>query len=220
MKPRIYNFFNRYDYFFFDFDGVILDSVRIKTEAFKELYSEFGDAIVKKVISHHQANGGLSRFKKFRIYHEKFLSRRLSKKEVDALSRRFSAIALKKVLRAAFIEGALIFLKDCKKRKKKCFVVSGTPDPEIKTIIRRRRLSRFFLAVCGSPTEKKTHVRRLIKKYGIHAKSAVFFGDSKNDYGAARNNRINFIGINYNRAATNFKNFKHLYKQFSSGSKG
>ncbi|MBT7899475.1 MAG: HAD hydrolase-like protein, partial [Candidatus Marinimicrobia bacterium] len=54
----------------FDFDGVIADSVQVKTDAFASLYEQYGDNIVTKVIEHHEANGGMSRFKKIKLYHE------------------------------------------------------------------------------------------------------------------------------------------------------
>ena len=57
----------------FDFDGVIVDSVPIKTEAFRELYWPYGEEVVHKVAEHHIKNGGLPRSKKFKIYHNKFL---------------------------------------------------------------------------------------------------------------------------------------------------
>ena len=38
----------------FDFDGVIAESVDIKTEAFAELYKYYGDEVVKKAIKHQE----------------------------------------------------------------------------------------------------------------------------------------------------------------------
>ena len=55
--------------FVFDFDGVLADSVNIKTLAFYELYKEYGDSISSKVVEHHEANGGVSRFEKIKLYH-------------------------------------------------------------------------------------------------------------------------------------------------------
>ena len=55
---------------FFDFDGVIKDSVRVKSEAFEKLFSSFGDKASKKVRRHHESNGGMSRFEKIPIYLE------------------------------------------------------------------------------------------------------------------------------------------------------
>ena len=58
----------------FDFDGVILDSNDVKTEAFYEMYIQYGESIAKKVVNHHKKNGGISRFQKFKLYHKKFLN--------------------------------------------------------------------------------------------------------------------------------------------------
>ena len=39
---------NQKNFFVFDFDGVIADSVEVKTEAFSEIYRSYGDEIVRK----------------------------------------------------------------------------------------------------------------------------------------------------------------------------
>ena len=57
----------------FDFDGVLADSVNIKANAFAELYSPYGSEIVERVVTHHLANGGMSRFDKFNYYHNVYL---------------------------------------------------------------------------------------------------------------------------------------------------
>ena len=45
---------------FQDFDGVIKDSVKAKTEAFHELFKNCEDNLVEKIKFHHTQNGGLS----------------------------------------------------------------------------------------------------------------------------------------------------------------
>ena len=57
----------------FDFDGVIKDSVDIKTNAFAEIFSKYGTSIVDKVLDHHKMNGGISRFEKIKHYYKQFL---------------------------------------------------------------------------------------------------------------------------------------------------
>lgn len=47
---------------FWDFDGVIAESVNVKTEAFYNLYLPYGIEIAEKVRRHHLDNGGMSRF--------------------------------------------------------------------------------------------------------------------------------------------------------------
>ena len=53
---------------------MIAESVNVKTEAFASLYESYGKDVVKKVLQHHLANGGVSRFEKFKIYHKELLN--------------------------------------------------------------------------------------------------------------------------------------------------
>ena len=53
---------------FWDFDGVIKESVSIKTTAFVKLFENFGSEVTAKIKMHHEDHGGMSRFKKIPIY--------------------------------------------------------------------------------------------------------------------------------------------------------
>ena len=65
----------------FDFDGVLVESVDVKTNAFKKLFEKEPEEVVEKIIEYHLKNGGISRFEKFRYYYRHFLKRPLSKKK-------------------------------------------------------------------------------------------------------------------------------------------
>ena len=69
----------------FDFDGVIAESVNVKTQAFKKIYQQYGNEVVSEVIKHHLSNGGISRFEKFKLYHKKFLGKQLSEEQLVKL---------------------------------------------------------------------------------------------------------------------------------------
>ncbi len=198
------------DHLFFDFDGVILDSVGVKTDAFKTMYRKYGTEIMNKVAKHHVENGGMSRYDKFRHYHNKFLDITLDEKEVDALAEKFSEIVFQKVLRTKFIGGALDFLKMCKRRKKTCFLVSAAPEGEIKEIIKLRKLKKYFVEIKGSPEKKANNIRKLMKEYKVKRDRAVFFGDSINDVRAANPNGIKFVDVNYGNSSMWHKDFKGL----------
>ena len=94
MKFKI----DKYEAFFFDFDGVIVDSINIKTDAFAELYKPFGEEVISKVVSHHVSHGGMSRFEKFRYYHENFINKKISESEMMELAQKFSDLVVGKVL--------------------------------------------------------------------------------------------------------------------------
>lgn len=195
----------------FDFDGVIADSVEVKTQAFSELYSQHGNNVVKKVIAHHRKNGGMSRFEKFIYYHRFFLGRELSSFKLNNLSNKFSKIVVQSVIEANEIPGALNFLKKCNEEKKICIVNSATPLKEIKHIVKKRGLDKYFSAIYGSPKDKTKNLKNALKKFGLSPNDAVFFGDALSDYNAARNMVIDFVGVGSNIKSMINKNFKTIF---------
>ena len=177
----------------FDYDGVISESVNVKTEAFAEMYSQYGKAIENKVVEHHLANGGMSRFEKFKIYHEKYLGQIINKSVIDELSKTFSNIVLQKVISAPYVKGAYEFLS--KNYQKFDFHIStGTPTAEIDTILIEKNIRHFFKKVYGSPEKKTSHVSKILREYNYQKNEVVFIGDAIADRDAARKNGIEFIG--------------------------
>ena len=65
---------NSYKAFIFDFDGVLVDSVNIKANAFGELFKEFGSEIQKKIIEHHLSHGVMARAEKIKYYYKNTIS--------------------------------------------------------------------------------------------------------------------------------------------------
>src|SRR5437773_2146653 len=51
-----------------DFDGVIKESVSVKSDAFARLFEPFGAEIAARVRRHHEMNTGMSRFEKIPLY--------------------------------------------------------------------------------------------------------------------------------------------------------
>ena len=206
MKFKI----DKYEAFFFDFDGVIVDSVNIKTDAFAELYKPFGEEVISKVVSHHVSHGGMNRFEKFRYYHENFLNKKISESEVIELAQNFSALVVSKVLNAPFINGILEFLKLLKKENKEIFVISATPEDEIKRIIEKRRFDRYFDDIKGSPASKKENLKCLVENHRLDPSECLYFGDSEQDLDAASSLKITFIPINFHDKNIGYSDFEAL----------
>lgn len=185
----------KYKIFFFDFDGVIVDSLGIKTEAFGQLFSRYGKDISGKVKEYHRNNGGVSRYDKFKYYYKNLLGEDIDKAIINRLDKDYSKLVIKKVIAAPYIRGALVFIKMLNKAKKNCFVISGTPQKELCYILKRKGIAQLFKDAVGSPAGKTDNLRKLIYKNKIKPKDAVFFGDAKSDYSAAKENKIAFIGV-------------------------
>lgn len=177
----------------FDFDGVITESVHIKSEAFAELYEPYGNYVVQKVVKDHQENDlGLSRFELFRYYHKKYLNIELSKKKENELINKFSILVIKKVINAPYVTGVLDYIDNCF-NKYKLFISTGTPSDEIKIILKKRKIDHYFLDILGSPDNKLMHVNKIIRKYNLKPEELLYFGDSISDLLSAKEKNITFI---------------------------
>jgi len=185
---------NRFQAFFFDFDGVLVDSVDIKAQAFAKLFEPYGPKVVELVVSHHYTHIGVTRSAKFKHYYKELLKLPLSDEELDGLCQRFSRIVINKVINAPEISGAEAFLKKLQPILP-CFVISAVPGEEIKEIARERGLSKYFRMILGAPASKKENIQMILKKMGLVAERCLFFGDAQSDYHAAKFCGLNFLGI-------------------------
>ena len=186
---------NPKDAVFFDFDGVILDSVDVKTRAFAELFRPYGEEIERKVVEYHLNNGGISRYDKFRYYYEQLLGERIDDPKLTELGEIFSSLALGKVMKAPFIDGAIETLRQLKTSNIPAFVVSGTPEDEVKHIVKERKLDIYFKEVHGSPRKKEIIVRDICDRFGFENSRCLFIGDAMTDYRAAKDAGVPFLGI-------------------------
>ena len=123
----------------FDFDGVICESVGIKTDGFAMLYKPYGKDVVDKVIKHHLVNGGVSRFEKLRFYHKNILGIDINNKELNNLVIKFSEFVVEKVIEAPFVKGAYEFLLESR-HKYKMYISTGTPQCEIEIITKEKKI--------------------------------------------------------------------------------
>jgi len=176
----------------FDFDGVIAESVEVKIEAFRRLFAEFPEHL-PEIIEYHKTNGGISRYVKFRYIYEKILKKPLSEAESQRLGGLFSQYALEEVIAAPFVAGAEEFLTRYH-QKLLLFVVSGTPEEEMRLILEKRHMVSFFKGVYGSPRSKAALITTILKDNQLLQEEAVFIGDSINDYDGAMAAGIRFIG--------------------------
>lgn len=178
---------------FFDVDGVLIDSVAAKGQAFVDLFPgspEHSEAILEL----HRANGGVNRLRKFEMIHEQFLGVILSEQRAVELADAFSAIVLRKVMAAPEIPGASAALTSMHARFP-MHAVSATPNLELKQILRHHGMLDYFRSVHGVPPSKSVTVRTLIDKYGYHARQCLFIGDSEQDAVAAMENRMLFVQV-------------------------
>lgn len=194
----------KYDAIFFDWDGVITDSVSVKTEAFCEMFKEYGSDIREKVKEHHLQNGGMSRFDKFQLYYHDFIGKPIDEKAVHILADKFSRLVKEKVIASPFIDGAVETIRRKYQEGTKLFIVSGTPTEEMEEIVEAKGLKAYFCDIGGSPCKKVDWVNYFCVNYGLDRKRCLLVGDALIDYNAAKECGIDFIAIKISSCNTNF----------------
>lgn len=175
-----------------DFDGVILESNRIKAETFPRLFHQYpqhAEAMVKL----HQDHGGLPRHEKLRIICEDILDQTVDDDEIQRLSTELGRLVDDAIMACPFTPGALEFLRTYSAR---CplFIATGTPEDEMQPLVERREIAKYFAGVYGSPRNKATILRDLLDENGWRPEDIVFVGDSIDDYHGAKVTGVPFIG--------------------------
>ena len=193
----------KYNYFIFDFDGIIKESVELKSKAYCELFSKYEYA-VPLIKNHHLENGGLSRYSKIPLYLN-FCKLEQSPELVEVYLKRFSNLVKKLVINSNWVPGILEFLKKIQD-KKKIYIVSATPESEMRQIIENISLDIPPLNIYGSPNSKIKNIKKFFKKE--FKKEYIFFGDSSSDASAAYEYKIDFA---YRMYPVNFGNMPEYY---------
>ena len=184
---------------FWDFDGVIMNSNAVRDRGFEEVLKDFPKEQVNQLMSFHQDNGGLSRYVKFRYFFEDIRQESISDDEVNLWAKKFSKIMLELLInKNLLIDETLQFIKD-NHQNYNMHIVSGSDQNELRQICKAIGIAKYFDSIHGSPKPKTKWVGELINKYNYDQKSTCLIGDSKNDYEAARDNKIYFVGYGNER---------------------
>ena len=177
----------------FDFDGVICDSVNIKTEAFVELYSNYEKSISYAVKNYHLQYGGISRFEKIKYFETVLLKNDYNSKIIKKKAQVFSKLVKEKVIKSEYIKGIIEFISNNSNIPK--FICTGTPENEIKDIVQQRNIYSYFTDVFGSPKSKEQIINNILVKWKLNPNEVLFFGDAITDLNASLKCKLNFIGI-------------------------
>jgi phosphoglycolate phosphatase-like HAD superfamily hydrolase len=176
---------------FWDFDGVIKESIYIKTKAFVKLFEPYGTEIAEKVRLHHEMNGGMSRFKKIPVYLG-YAGIDSTSEIVDQLCADFANLVVKGVIEADWVPGAEDYIRS--NRHKQIFIlVSATPQEELESIIEALHMENDFKQIFGAPVTKEYAVKTVLQQLGIEKNEAIFVGDATADRDAAMANNIPFL---------------------------
>ena len=202
----------------FDFDGVIINSHKVKTEAFYRIFKVYGKNYGLRAQRFHLSNTGKSRYYKFNFILKNILKIKCTKKMIKTLDSKFDDIVdlgIKKMYPSDYL------IKFLKKNKNtfNYFISTGTPQKKILKILQEKKILKYFKKIYGSPQSKISHIKDIKKNNNNNR--CIFIGDSHEDYRAATKSNCTFIlkinsenqTLRKNKNTNKINSFKYLEKK-------
>lgn len=180
----------KYQTLAFDCDGVVLNSNKVKTEAFFKAALPYGEAAAQQLVDYHVSRGGISRYKKFEWFVENVVVDQTGP-TLEELLAAYAAEVRYGLLTCEIAEG-LAELK-AKTPQANWLIVSGGDQQELREVFTARDIAKYFdSGIFGSPDSKDTILERELATGNIK-QPTLFLGDSKYDYQAAEAAGLDFI---------------------------
>jgi len=179
----------------FDFDGTLVDSNRLKHDAFFEVFpaDEHHARTVQRVLSEMNEQ---SRF----VILEVILQRLGLKKgaglgrKVKELADRYNEIVISGAKNCPEMPAAETVLKSLSGRYR-LYLSSMTPDKELKEIVRFRNWSGYFEDIYGYPHQKSATIQQIMERENARPGQVVVVGDGNSDRQSADANACCFVQV-------------------------
>lgn len=182
----------RYETVVFDCDGVILNSNKVKTDAFFQAALPYGEEFAKALVDYHVANGGISRYVKFQHFLENMIPKDASGPGLEALLESYAHHVLSGLMTCEVASG-LEALREASGAR--WLVASGGDQVELRHVFSERGLAELFNGgIFGSPDAKDTILARELSEYE-HGPAALFVGDSRYDHVVSKQFGLDFVFV-------------------------
>ncbi|TKD44166.1 HAD family hydrolase [Azotobacter chroococcum] len=201
----MHNNLSYYSSIFFDCDGVLLDSNRVKTEAFRIIASRFGDKAADELAKFHVCNGGISRYQKFEYLFKEILGEPVEKATIQQLADEYGKLVYEHLLNCPVASG----LEHIRKTTAQAtwFIVSGGAESELRSVFKERGLAELFDGgIYGNPSNKDEILTNLTAS-GAVRKPAIFLGDSRYDHQVATRAGFDFVFVHGWTEFTTWKDY-------------
>ena len=178
----------------FDCDGVVLDSNKVKTDAFYQATLPHGEAAAQAMVDYHVTNGGVSRYKKFAYFLEQIAPTHAVNQQsldLEALLKAYAGYVREGLLSCDMAPGLEALRQQTPNAR--WLIVSGGDQAELRDVFASRGIADWFDGgIFGSPDTKDEILERELGNGNI-VQPALFLGDSKYDYQAANAAGLDFL---------------------------
>ena len=196
----------------FDCDGVVLNSNKVKVQAYYAVAKRHGgsDLQAQAFVDYHQSKGSFPRNGKIEYYLKNIVNQPVTDNLIQQYIQTFEEI-LDKTLMQCDIAAGLVALKAATPNAQ-WMLLSGGDQAELRRVFPRREigdknLAQLFEAgIFGGPDIKDTVLAREIENKNITL-PALFIGDSKYDYQAASQAGLAFLFVSDWTEVTDWQTF-------------
>lgn len=183
-----------FDLLVLDCDGVILDSMDVKTEAMRRTGEPYGPELCDRLVLFQRLEGGISRFEKFSWLYREAHGRDISEPELQAMSATYLQHLDDALSHCTLVPGVELVLEAWSNRVP-IYVCSGAPQAELVEVLTARGLAKYFTAICGYPPSKTPLLQRIVREAKADPQRTVMVGDTVTDSRAAAETGTLFYGI-------------------------
>lgn len=201
----------------FDFDGVIVDSNKLKSKAFKILYKKHKTHI-GQILYFHEKFTSLNRYKKIRYINKHIIKQHYDIKDINEYISKFNKISFSLLIKSSYLPGLVKLLRN-NYSKREIVINSAAPKFEISLFLENKIINKYVSYVYGAPNSKLKNFRKIFRKYSdFKLKHFIYFGDSISDYEFSKKVNIDFIGLNFDKMnkLNKFKNEIKILKNFNN----
>jgi phosphoglycolate phosphatase len=174
-----------------DFDGVVIESNAVKTQAFQHVFARFPKH-AEAMMAFHHGHVSLSRFAKFE--HLLALMGRADDGVLMAdIAADFSRRVIEGMMAVPLVTGAETFLHKVTPQLP-VYLASVTPAEELTGILVQRDLAHWFRDVYGCPPWTKPEaIRDVLTRERVKPDNVLLIGDSAGDQRAAEITGVDFL---------------------------
>lgn len=175
----------------FDCDGVVLNSNKVKTQAFYQAALPYGEEAAQALVAYHVQNGGVSRYKKFAYFLSALIQQGASGPDLEDLLGSYATKVRDGLLQCEVAAG----LHELRANTPNAnwLIVSGGDQAELREVFAARDLAKLFDGgIFGSPDNKEVILSRELAA-GTIQQPALFLGDSKYDFQASIVAGLDFV---------------------------